>query len=44
MHRLQELVRLHRMNKGNRKVARVLQIAEHGAGYRRALEADFAPG
>lgn len=40
MDRLQELVRLHRMNTGDREVARLLQMSPNTErGYRRALEA-----
>ena len=40
MHRLQELVRLHRMGTGSREVARLLRISPNTErAYRRALEA-----
>jgi hypothetical protein len=41
MHRLQELVRLHRMGTGAREVARVLQVSPNTErDYRRALAAE----
>jgi len=42
MHRLQELVRLHRMGTGKREVARLLKMSPRiELGYREALSADF---